>query len=165
MKNPECDAEVPSDTCADGAHARIINGIDVTPRRIADMDVVVKLDVMILWFPAWQLSRRAFQHNERNLENIEHFESYFFRICIEWQARPFMSFEAYKECICKEASQEVVLGQAYGRGQVVAVGKKFNTGLSAPSGGVLLRSERIGDVIVLAALTQSFDYNLNRPGP
>lgn len=145
MKHPECNTEVPSDTCAVGAHAITVWHILVSPEELNPYEIY--LDTLVFWFPSWRTNTRAVDNVIA--ARLDVVRNQFLPACLIH--RYPTSFSEYLFCVLAVAETQHFLDRdgPHGAIQVVAVGKSFQMGFSAPLGGILLRREPIGDVIVL----------------
>lgn len=151
MNAPECDVEIPSDACADGAHARVIRGVFVRAASLGRDSL--HLDAMALWFPTWHTYRATMAYN--HVEHIFYlFTQYALVPCTVYVNREYTRllhpsrtlYEAFELCMLPRMYRYLSIAQ------VVAIGQDFREGFRAPLGGLLLRSTPYGTAIMLPSI-------------
>lgn len=156
MKVPACNDEVPSDWCAEGAHARLVTHVALEEATDGHDDVIV--NALVLWFPLFHATKATLRAN-RVFDAIDEFMNQVVNPCTDsleqevgdnpWPWQSFALYPQFERCV-KAAVEEQGTLQSYA--QVVAIGKEFHMGFSAPLGGLVAVSNYFGDVVMLPTI-------------
>lgn len=151
---PECNRLVPSDWCATGAHAMMIERMYLPANKHYE---AIGLHTVVLWFPEWHNDRDAYNDRELRLFASRFFQDFIHACEAElrlpvWRADYDPTFEHFNACMDRRARSVFDMRGTYI--QAIVYGEGLANDMALAAGGVVTSFNRFADVLMLPNLTR-----------